>query len=625
MSRQPSSDLLSNHDNYEETNHVKHRNYWTEKESYNRCDDNMCNDQLSLQVQLVREENDMKHRNYLTEKENYGRYDERLCDDRLSSRHVQLGPEWLESNVATMNDSLVKPSAAISSTNARNNVDIENSNLECQICFRRFYHVRNLRNHLEQHNNAHYRCPMGPCRRVYDCFSRLAVHARGTHRVVLKKEDQEKYYVGHRSQTRCERISGSSSERRSHSVPILNNQKREMRPKTICKLCHRKFRAESAKHQHEKEHSLMKFRCPDPCGYMFYTLNEQKAHAYRCHRIPKEDHEISSTNTSAHVTMAISQQSQQVPEVVSKSTDPQCSDSSTHDEMTSFVSSTGYSWSSLDVDTKPKVFDFVGNNTLSTTEENEDCLQAKELSSEEKIMNETENSCAETDNMGDIFFLTHSSSAKNQIANATSEQQVENEPQSHAGFREPAVGLSEPEPSRSLGMQLVHSNTDTSRSRNIKTEWGNSENTPILVNCGDEDDKNEMDMDLFDVASSIDEMVSSTSKKQSPEIDDEDKNFYKAVMSYLGELCGERKSLAQLQISKVQHIARYNASLEIFDFDASTENEEPADCNFPDVEPTEKEDHDFITTIILPKLKHLSIERKLWAKYNILIGLFLAK
>ena len=370
MSRQASWDLLSDHDNYEETNHVKHRNYWTEKESYDRCDDNMCNDQLSsLHVQnLVGEENDMKHRNYLTEKENYGRYGERLCDDRLSLKHLQLGPQWLESDVATMNDSLVKPSAAMSLATTRNNIDTENSNLECQICFRRFYHVRNLRNHLEQHNNAHYRCPMGPCRRVYDCFSRLAVHARSTHRVVLKKEDQEKYYVSHRSQTPCERISGSSSERRSHSVPTLNNQKREMRPKTICKLCHRKFRAESAKHQHEKEHSLMKFRCPDPCGYMFYTLNEQKAHAYRCHRSSKEDHGISSTNTSAQVTMAISQQSQQVPEVASKSTGSQCSDCSTHDEMTSFVSSTGYSWSSLDVDTKPEVFAFVGSNTLTVAD-----------------------------------------------------------------------------------------------------------------------------------------------------------------------------------------------------------------------------------------------------------------
>ena len=131
-----------------------------------------------------------------------------------------------------------------------------------------------------------------------------------------------------------------------------------------------------------------------------------------------------------------------------------------------------------------------------------------------------------------------------------------------------------------------------------------------------------MDIGLFDVASSIDEMVSSTSKKQSSEIDDENKNFYKAAISYLGQFCGEKKSLAQLQISKVLHVARYNASLEIFDFDASTENEEPAECNSLDVEPTEQEDHDFLTTIILPKLRHLSIERKLWAKYNILIGLF---
>ena len=160
MSRQPSWDQLSDHGNREETNHVKHRNYWTEKESYDRCDDNMCNDQLSLHVQLVGEENDMKHRNYLIEKENYGRYDEKLCNDQLSLRHVQLGPQWLESDVATMNDSLVKPPAAISLANTRNNVDTENSNLECQICFRRFYHVRNLRNHLEQHNNVHYRCPM---------------------------------------------------------------------------------------------------------------------------------------------------------------------------------------------------------------------------------------------------------------------------------------------------------------------------------------------------------------------------------------------------------------------------------------------------------------------------------
>ena len=149
-------------------------------------------------------------------------------------------------------------------------------------------------------------------------------------------------------------------------------------------------------------------------------------------------------------------------------------------------------------------------------------------------------------------------------------------------------------------------------SETSRQKWENSENISIVVYSGDEDDKNEMD--IFAAASSASEMVSSTSKKQLPEIDDEDKNFYKAVMSFLGQLCGERKSLAQLQISKILHVARYNAPLEIFDFDASTENEEPADCNSSDVEPTEQEDHDFLTTIILPKLKHLSIGKKIMGK-----------
>ena len=613
ISRQPSWDLLSDHDNCEETSHVKYRNHWTEKESYDRCNDNLCNDQLSLHVQLQGEENDIKHRNYLTEKEFYGRYDE-----QHSLRQVQLEPQWLKPDVATMNDSVVKLTAATSSANARNNED--RSNLECQICFRRFYHVRNLQDHLEQHNNAHYKCPTESCSRVYDCFSRLAVHARGTHRVILKKEDREKYYVRHRSQTRCNRIPSSTGRRSYSTSSRQSNKKRNARRKTICNFCHRKFRAESAKHQHEQQHSLMTFRCPDPCGYMFYTLNEQKAHAYRCHRNPKENRGNSSTNNCTYLTMAVSEQSPQPPEETLKSMGPHCSNSSTHDEMTSFGSSTGYSWSSLDIDTKPQVFAFAGGGNPGTTQE-QDCLEDKELASQEKTENETE-ICAD---MRDVFFLTHSTSVRNQTTNALNEQQVQNEPQSRTELRESDVSLNKSEPSGPLGasaMQPVNSNNDRYRVRDIKAEWENSENIPIVVYSGD-DDKNQMD--TFAAASSTGEMVSSTSKKQLPEIDDEDKNFYKAVMSFLGQLCGERKSLAQLQISKILHVARYNAPLEIFDFHASTENEEPADYNSSDVEPTEQEDHDFLTTIILPKLNHLSIERKLWAKYNILIGLFLAE
>ena len=420
ISRQPSWDLLSDHDNSQETSHVKYRNCWTEKESYDRCNDNLCNDQLSLHVQLQGEENDIKHRNYLTEKESYGRYDERLCVDQHSLRQMQLEPQWLESDVATMNDSVVKPTVAMSSANARNNED--RTNLECQICFRRFYHVRNLQDHLEQHNNAHYKCPTESCNRVYDCFSRLAVHARGTHRVVLRKEDREKYYVRHRSQTRCNGIPGSTGRRR-FSTPRQSNKKWSVRRKTICNLCHRKFRAESAKHQHEKQHSLMKFRCPDPCGYMFYTLNEQKAHAYRCHRNAAEDHGNSSANNCTYLTTAVSEQSPQHPDETLKSTGPHCSYTSTHDEMTLFGSSTGYNWSSLDVDTKPKVFAFVGDGNPGATQENEDSLQEKDLSSQEKTTNETE-SCAD---VGDVFFPTHSTSAKNHTTNVPKEQQVQTE------------------------------------------------------------------------------------------------------------------------------------------------------------------------------------------------------
>ena len=100
-------------------------------------------------------------------------------------------------------------------------------------------------------------------------------------------------------------------------------------------------------------------------------------------------------------------------------------------------------------------------------------------------------------------------------------------------------------------------------------------------------------------------------------MDREEKRFFKMVISDLGRVYGERKSLVELEIGKILHHAQYSASLETY---KATRLAPQNATSVPDDNNrvlTEQQNEDFCINRILPILKRLDNDRKMWAKLKI--------
>ena len=120
-------------------------------------------------------------------------------------------------------------------------------------------------------------------------------------------------------------------------------------------------------------------------------------------------------------------------------------------------------------------------------------------------------------------------------------------------------------------------------------------------------------------STSVESSLKATRTSTSGSIDEEDEPFFGMVMSNLGKLYGERKSLVELEIGKILHIAQYSKSVKMYKGtrpNAPSCNENvPNDINR---EVNEQLDRDFCMSRILPVFNRLDKERKMWAKLKIL-------
>ena len=456
---------------------------------------------------------------------------------------------------------------------------------KCKVCQRTFRSFADRTYHEQNHDVMKYKCPM--CGFTFEKFTNLNQHSIVHHNSKIGVKNKHKCRINQgvsptpqlqqsaETENVCNFNVISRAERKDRGE---RERRRNARPK--CKLCDRHFINKRNRDDHQKQHEFMRYKCPyHGCDQLFLEFRNRSRHYSDTHKgnlrgqseniaIFRKEKVNSGTNKlqrTSHEQMRELETTQNVHDKF----ESQAQNGSPDGRMRSTQKN------SFD---KSAITKLVSRNSVAsdnnsvTSDVAEHCNDFEELDTVE----EPEGAPCETSTAVDMSRI-------NMV-----DQTIDIPPQAH--------------PNHATVCNLQRSEQPTARFRQEAHTNANKETTM--------QDSFEGDEFLHNAHSSI-----SSSDVAFSVNDDEndDAVFYQVVISRLGRLDAESRSLAALQIMKILHHAEFNSSANVPRFPVVFGKAEFA-TDRPRVE-----DVSLFKSLIHSVFKRLSAERRDRAKYKILL------
>ena len=434
---------------------------------------------------------------------------------------------------------------------------------QCDLCKRRFMKKEKRDYHVLHHDEMTYRCPVKKCEQLFEVFLNLRQHCVAHHNFLLRTCEKEAYELN-QTKNKAICINGITVLEEDTIAPSLGTDSDNFG----------KEFAESYTNTNDVRGDNVKVDS-SLSNEEIIIINDDDDGADNI--IDRNQNKIHSCRNETHETVTVLQKRN--ADVPDHAVDPTCTDNfqindnnrqCNVDNLQMELNAQEPTSNSILDDFSQVMTDFILDNETALTLNSEDESTERSFQMLESVI-QTEVSSSQVENTPQDTLVEPSNSISTHrekiLENNSKGGEIQSRSPSNCGYD--AVEDAVPEKRRRLN---------------------EPENNHLVGNTSSSSNQTAVDNDDSEV----------------------DKYFCRhVIISNLGKLSGERKSVAKLNIHAILHNVEFGASIELLDVPKVNNNEGQRANSSAEL------DNIFCVTTIIPVLRRLSDERKSWAKVEI--------